>query len=165
MKTSLYFKILVPLFFCITDCKSSSFSGGNEAAKEESKPKTQEQQPVHKASPTATPTPSVTPTSTPNLKPDDIVDGQEVFNDCQRCVQRASELSQKIGFKADKNKTINLGYYKIAASKGLCDIHFMSNMNLKVDDHEGQDSIGNGQIILYCPCNCGWAVDQSNGPF
>lgn len=100
-------------------------------------------------------------TTPPVTFPDDIVDGQEVLKTCTRCLERAKTLSASIGFVASMAKTYNLGFYKIDPSQNLCDIHFMNNLNTPIDDHFGKDSIGNNQVILYCPCNCSWA---SNSP-
>jgi hypothetical protein len=98
--------------------------------------------------------------STSTVKPDDVVDGEEVINDCGRCVDRAIALAKECGFVASKSKTYNLGFYKIPPSRGLCDIHFMNNMSDRIEDHEGRDSKLGNQVALYCPCTCGWASTE-----
>jgi hypothetical protein len=102
-----------------------------------------------------------TDTATDTATPDYVVDGQEVFGTCDKCLQRATTLAPQLGFQADMQKTINLGFYKIEPSKNLCDVHFMADMSIQVDDHEGEDTLGNSQVILYCPCDCAWAQDDS----
>lgn len=89
--------------------------------------------------------------------PSEVVDGQEVFTDCQKCVNRAKKLAVENNFSTDITKSINMGFYKISPSRNLCDVHFMGNLSFPVDDHSGVDTVGNNQIILYCPCDCGWA--------
>lgn len=97
-----------------------------------------------------------------NVKPDEVVDGMELITDCDRCVARAKQLSKTIGFTADKSKTYNLGFYKVDPSRGICDIHFMQDMSVRIGDHEGKNSVLDRQVAFYCPCNCGWA---STSPF
>lgn len=98
-------------------------------------------------------------------EPEDIVDGQEVFNSCGKCVNRAKILSSTIGFEADESNAIDMGFHKIDPSKNLCDIHFLASLNVRIDEHDGVDTIGNNQIILYCPCNCGWLKASQFAPF
>ena len=99
----------------------------------------------------------------PNTAPDNIVDGKEVFNSCSACEQRAQLLARQNGFSVLKSNAVNVGFYKIDPSKNLCDIHFLANQNIPIDDHEGVDTVGNNQIILYCPCNCGWSSSNDLG--
>lgn len=96
----------------------------------------------------------------PTTQPDEVVDGQEVVNDCGRCVERAKILSAQANFIADILKTYNLGFYKIDPSRNLCDIHFMANMSDQIADHEGQSSVLGNQVVMYCPCNCNWASTE-----
>jgi len=85
-----------------------------------------------------------------------VVDGEDVINDCGRCIEHAKELAAEINFTADAAKTYNEGHYKIPRSEGLCDIHFMRDMRDEIADHDGRDSILGNQVAVYCPCNCGW---------
>ena len=101
------------------------------------------------------------PTAIPAVFPNETVGGMEVIPDCARCVERAKQLSPAAGFTADISRTTNMGFYKIEPSKNLCDIHFLRDLSTQIDDHEGKDSILNSQIALYCPCNCGWARNES----
>jgi hypothetical protein len=111
------------------------------------------------ATATATATNTGTNTTTA-VGPDSIVDGEEVVNDCGRCVQRARDLAATLGFAADISRTYNEGYYKISPGYGLCDVHFMNDMRDEIAEHEGHDSRLGNQVAMYCPCNCGWAVDE-----
>ncbi|MBF0441126.1 MAG: hypothetical protein HQK54_04415 [Oligoflexales bacterium] len=101
--------------------------------------------------------------ATGNTAAPEIVDGMEVYSNCSLCVNRARQLSAQCGFTADISKTVNLGFYKVDPSRGLCDIHFMANMYDEIADHEGHDSILGNQVALYCPCQCGWASQESDG--
>jgi hypothetical protein len=172
--------LFILLSLLIASCNNSSFSGGSKSGAGEKKPEA--------TTPAKNPDKNPKPgdedalgestdkeTEEPDLdaeivgsadidsevKPDEIVDGQEVLISCKTCLARAKTLATEVGFTAVMEKTYNLGFYKIEPSRNLCDIHFMSDMKLPIDDHEGQDSKGNGQVILYCPCDCGWA---SSGP-
>ncbi|MBF0443287.1 MAG: hypothetical protein HQK54_15365 [Oligoflexales bacterium] len=135
-------------------------------------------EPVPAISPAVTPapvwsSPYVAPTSatvyptgpvsngTNSGTPVEVVDGMEVYTNCDNCVYRAKQLSPQCGFTANISRTINLGFYKVDPSRGLCDIHFMANMDDEISDHEGRDSILGNQIALYCPCNCGWAENEA----
>jgi hypothetical protein len=101
-------------------------------------------------------------------KPVGVVDGSEVYDRCETCERRGIELGRQQGFQTGKDKSINLGFYKIDPAKGLCDVHFMADLRIPIDDHSGKSTIGNRQIILYCPCNCDWKdieeLGFSNGP-
>jgi hypothetical protein len=93
--------------------------------------------------------------------PDGVVDGMEVFHDVPRCLTRARELSVVAGFVADMSRSYNEGFYKIDPSQGLCDIHFVAQLGDPIQDHDGFASVLNHQVALYCPCNGGWAVNES----
>lgn len=156
--------IFISIIFALISCTSSEFKGSSQkkTAQPQKTPASENASPVITNAPTPTIEPIVTPTPQPTETPDSVVGGQEVINDCARCVERAKTLSATIGFTADVQKTHNLGFYKIEPSKNLCDIHFMNNMSDRIADHEGKDSVLDGQIAIYCPCNCGWAVDDSD---
>jgi hypothetical protein len=106
----------------------------------------------------ASPAPGAT--SGPLAVPENV-DGQEILRDVASCVARAKELSARTGFVADISRTVNEGFYKIEPSQGLCDIHFVQNIGDPIQDHEGHDSVLDHQVALYCPCNGGWAVDDT----
>ena len=183
-------KIALAIMCLLVSCSDQSgFAGGGETRKEVKKPvqpmkyssqnfeKQDEPAPQPQAGPPPVIpyvpyTPPIQPLPPipdikippPSTNPDTIVDGQEVFNSCSTCEQRAKQLAQQNGFSAMKSNAVNIGFYKIDPSKNLCDIHFLANMNVPIDDHAGVDTVGNNQIILYCPCDCGWSSGNYSGP-
>lgn len=164
-RSSLHILFHLGLSFAIFACSPSKKLNGGVATGTQKKTETEA---PAVTPPTVTPpvvqTPVVqTPVEEPPKEPevfvpDDVVDGQEVIKDCKVCMDRATTLAASIGFTADKRLTFNLGFYKIDPSKNLCDIHFKKNLFDQIQDHEGKDSILDGQIALYCPCDCDWAV-------
>lgn len=85
------------------------------------------------------------------------VQGIKTFITCGECLSGAGKFTAKLNYKADINKTYNLGQYKVEASTNLCDIHFMRDMKDPIEDHEGTTSVLKTQVSMYCPCSCKWA--------
>lgn len=152
------------------DQKSKSKSSEESASatkskdKQSSSDKSVSDSPVPKAqvapvlAETSTVTASTTSIAT-DTTPPEVLDGQEVIPDCDRCLARAQTIGSTIGLIVDKANTVNKGFYKIDPSRNLCDVHFVPNLQTPIEDHDGQDSILGNQIALYCPCNCGWAIN------
>jgi hypothetical protein len=114
--------------------------------------------PVVPLPPPQLPPPASTQITATVGRPDATVDGQEVIKDCTRCVKRAQEISPQAGFLATQALSVNLGYYKVDPSYGLCDIHFLAGPDVPIADHIGQTSILPQQVAVYCPCNCAWGA-------
>ncbi len=155
-------RILLSLVL-VTACSSSDFDAGTPVVSPK-QPATNNQANTN----TSNPNPGVTGTlpagNTP--QPSTITpDSTELINNCSECFARAKQLSALQGFTATKAKTYNMGKYKVETSSNICDIHFMADMNLPIDDHEGRDSSGQGQVMIYCPCNCGWSNAKPVGNY
>lgn len=161
-------RFLLLSIFAILSCNGSSFNGSNGS--HETPPQALST-PLPEAATASvsqqymqtvpTPFPTVIPTT---FRPDSVVDGEEVINECGRCMARAQELSATIGFKAIIENTVNEGYYKIDPRQGLCDIHFLKDPSVPISDHEGaSSSVLDRQVALYCPCTCGWKMFPGEG--
>jgi|GEM_PF-1704128 len=159
MIKTLFPAVLTILTLSLTfSCNETKLSGDSRPPAQQPQ---QPQQRVEQPQP-ATDNGYSAPVSTPatsqpqQVKADEVVEGMEVINDCNRCVQRAAELSKTLNFVATKDNAVNLHFYKIEPSRNLCDIHFLANKYVEISDHEARDSVLEQQVALYCPCNCGW---------
>ncbi len=87
------------------------------------------------------------------------VEGQEVVTTCKSCMSRAREIAvqNSLNFTPNIRHTINMLFFKILPEHNLCDIHFRANSQIQPALHEGHDTVFPDQIVLYCPCDCGWA--------
>ncbi len=93
--------------------------------------------------------------------------GEQVFQDCNKCFERAQQMTRTIGFEADASLAVNLGPYLVDPSLNVCDIHFFRNASVTIANHSGVDGVGADQVYIYCPCNCEWAPardDVFGGP-
>lgn len=151
--------VLLALSFLNGQCSSSKLKGSVTTTH----PVGAEAVPEDKVKPDPipdTPVPEPTPDPEPvPVEPEPLVipTEQEQVNDCSACLVRAKQLSATIGFEASMAKTINLGFYKVSPRFGLCDIHFMNDLNDEIEDHDGSSSsVLNTQVVLYCPCTCDW---------
>lgn len=81
-------------------------------------------------------------------------EGPQTFMTCPSCLEGANQLSLLLGYVADIKNSVNMGFYKVAASSNLCDIHFLKNLADPLEDHEAVSSVLKTQIAVYCPCDC-----------
>ena len=156
--------LIVAGFFALTvACQSSNEFAGHTGKKAPVQSKVFETpEDVDLERPREMPLPEPLEMPTVNtIEPLEIVEGQEVFDKCDMCLERAQKLAPQANFTASMANTVNMGFYKVEPSRGICDIHFLPTLDTEIADHEGQNSVAADQIILYCPCDCNWAVSST----